>query len=69
MSYQSLYCFSFIISFAALLKCKVFQSVLSSEGYSGLVNQGATCYLNAVLQTLFMTKKFREAIMKYALYI
>ncbi|XP_051547729.1 uncharacterized protein LOC127437100 isoform X2 [Myxocyprinus asiaticus] len=32
--------------------------------YCGLQNQGATCYLNAVLQSLFMTEDFRKAIMK-----
>ncbi|XP_072531165.1 uncharacterized protein [Salminus brasiliensis] len=34
----------------------------ASVGYVGLRNQGATCYLNTVLQTLFMTEDFRKAV-------
>lgn len=34
-------------------------------GYTGLVNQGATCYLNSLLQSLYFTKAFRNAV--YAL--
>lgn len=33
--------------------------------YHGLAKEGATCYLNSVLQVLFMTKDFREAVMRY----
>ncbi|XP_014681204.1 PREDICTED: ubiquitin carboxyl-terminal hydrolase 7-like [Priapulus caudatus] len=31
-------------------------------GYVGLKNQGATCYMNSLLQTLFFTNKLREAV-------
>ncbi|XP_048036028.1 cytolytic toxin-beta-like isoform X2 [Megalobrama amblycephala] len=32
--------------------------------YCGLINQGATSYLNAVLQTLYMTQEYREGVMR-----
>lgn len=31
-------------------------------GHVGLVNQAMTCYLNSLLQTLYMTPEFRNAI-------
>jgi ubiquitin carboxyl-terminal hydrolase 7 len=31
-------------------------------GYVGLKNQGATCYLNSLLQSLYFTNAFREAV-------
>lgn len=43
------------------------ESESSSEKgrYVGLSNQGATCYLNSLLQTLFMTPEFRRAIFSW----
>lgn len=31
-------------------------------GYVGLINQAMTCYLNSLLQTLYMTPEFRNGI-------
>ena len=31
-------------------------------GYVGLKNQGATCYMNSLLQALFFTNKLRKAV-------
>lgn len=34
-------------------------------GYRGLVNQAMTCYLNSLLQALYMTPEFRNALYKW----
>ena len=39
--------------------------LLFFAGYVGLVNQAATCYLNSLLQTLYMTPEFRNALYKW----
>ena len=31
-------------------------------GYVGLKNQGATCYMNSLLQTLYFTNELRRAV-------
>jgi ubiquitin C-terminal hydrolase len=36
-----------------------------SVPYIGLSNQGATCYMNSLLQTLFMTPEVRSHIYSY----
>jgi ubiquitin carboxyl-terminal hydrolase 7 len=37
---------------------------ITDHGYKGLFNEGTTCYLNSLLQTLFFIKPFRESIFK-----
>ncbi|XP_035663404.1 ubiquitin carboxyl-terminal hydrolase 47-like isoform X1 [Branchiostoma floridae] len=39
--------------------------IKSDTGYVGLVNQAMTCYLNSLLQTLYMTPEFRNAVYKW----
>ena len=34
----------------------------SDTGQVGLINQGATCYLNSLLQTLYMMPELRRAV-------
>jgi uncharacterized UBP type Zn finger protein len=36
-----------------------------NSGYVGLINQAMTCYLNSLLQTLYMTPEFRNAIYRW----
>ncbi|XP_039899497.1 probable ubiquitin carboxyl-terminal hydrolase creB isoform X9 [Simochromis diagramma] len=42
-----------------------FNPAAADVKYHGLAKEGATCYLNSVLQVLFMTKDFREAVMRH----
>lgn len=37
----------------------------SANGYVGLVNQAMTCYLNSLLQALYMTPEFRNALYRW----
>jgi len=37
----------------------------SAEGFCGLRNQGATCYLNSLLQSLYMTPELRQAVYEW----
>lgn len=38
--------------------------IYPSAGYVGLKNQGATCYMNSLLQTLYFTNQLRKAVYK-----
>lgn len=38
----------------------------SATGFAGLSNQGATCYMNSLIQGLFMTPEFRTAVYNWS---
>lgn len=37
---------------------------VSNVFFTGLKNQGATCYMNSLLQTLYFTNQLRKAVYK-----
>ena len=37
-------------------------NTFKKQEFVGLSNQGATCYMNSLLQTLYMTPEFRREI-------
>ncbi|XP_013394518.1 ubiquitin carboxyl-terminal hydrolase 47 isoform X3 [Lingula anatina] len=39
--------------------------IKSDTGYVGMVNQAMTCYLNSLIQTLYMTPEFRNAVYRW----
>uniref|UniRef100_K3WU38 Ubiquitin carboxyl-terminal hydrolase n=1 Tax=Globisporangium ultimum (strain ATCC 200006 / CBS 805.95 / DAOM BR144) TaxID=431595 RepID=K3WU38_GLOUD len=41
------------------------RSVSTKNAYTGLSNQGATCYMNSLLQTMYMTPEFRKGLYQW----
>ncbi|KAM7428691.1 Ubiquitin carboxyl-terminal hydrolase 47 [Porites harrisoni] len=52
-------------SYSSYSSSDSYTSTKSETGFVGLVNQAMTCYLNSLLQTLFMTPEFRNAIYRW----
>ena len=46
-------------------KIKQLQKGERKNKYIGLNNQGATCYMNSAIQTLYMTPEFRKSVLEW----
>ena len=46
-------------------KSESYEEVEPPKAFKGLQNQGATCYMNSLLQALYMTPDFRQMIYKW----
>lgn len=46
-------------------KIKQLKSGERKNKYIGLNNQGATCYMNSAIQTLYMTPEFRKSVLEW----
>jgi len=38
--------------------------MVGNNSFKGLINEGTTCYLNSLIQTLFFIREFRNAVYK-----
>ena len=50
---------------ASKLKAPPKPRSLGGSGFVGLLNQGATCYMNSLMQAHFMTPEFRNFVMSF----
>ena len=48
-----------------LKRQKLKNKIAVKESFTGLLNQGATCYMNSLLQTLFLSADFREQLLTW----
>ena len=62
---NSAYSYSSSINLDSTATAGYFNYDDTAAGYVGLINQAMTCYLNSLLQTLYMTPEFRNAIYRW----
>ena len=70
LSNQGCHCPPMIILIVAYYDALLFTAhinllYLTHTPYESILSPGATCYLNSVIQTMFMTPDFRRAVFKW----